>query len=91
VTYTQTVKLIAICMLAGCASGAWYVRDPDGKPLPTSARLDADMEPATIRCGGVRYLIVEPPPAYMVGNHLANAEVHVSDPAALCAKIRAAD
>jgi hypothetical protein len=85
------MRLVALCMLAACASGPSYVRDPDGRPLPTSARLDADLEPATVRCGGVRYLIVEPPPPYMAGSHMATAEVHVSDPAALCAKIRAED
>jgi hypothetical protein len=91
VTYTQTVKLVSLCMLAACMGGTSYVRDPEGRPLATSARMDADMEPATVHCGGVRYLIVEPPPPYMTGNHMANVEIHVRDAATLCAKIRAAD
>ena len=90
-TYTQSMKALALCLVAACATAPSYVRDPEGRQLPTSARVDADLEPATVRCGGVRYLIVEPPPPYMTGNHMANAEVHISDPAALCAKIRAED
>jgi hypothetical protein len=83
------MKLVAICLVGACATAPSYVRDPEGRPLPTTARMDADMEPATVRCGRTRYLIVEPPPPYMTGNHIANAEVHISDPAALCARIRA--
>lgn len=92
VTYTRDVRLVAvISVLAACASGPSYVRDPEGHPLPTSARLDADMDPPTVVCGESRYVIVEPPPAYLAGHSMANVEVHVRDAPALCAKIRAAD
>ena len=85
------MRLVALLLVVGCASGSSHVRDPEGRPLSTTARLDADMEPATVRCGDHRYLIVEPPPPYMTGNHMATHEVHIRDAAALCAKIRAAD
>lgn len=77
--------------LAACATTGSHVRDPEGRPLPTSARLDADADPATVWCDGQRYLIVEPPPPYLSGHHMATHEVHVRDAAALCAKIRALD
>jgi len=80
-----------LVVLVGCATRSSHVRDPDGRPLPTSARLDADSDPATVWCGDERYEIVEPPPPYLAGNHLATVEVHVRDAAALCAKIRSAD
>jgi len=85
------MRFAALIVLVGCATGSSHVRDPEGRPLPTTARLDADMDPATVWCGEHRYVIVEPPPPYMTGNHMANAEVHVRDAAALCAKIRAAN
>jgi hypothetical protein len=85
------VRLVAALVVVGCAAAPWTVRDPEGRPLPTTARLDADMEPARVRCGGRVYLIVEPPPPSLLGNHLATHHVHVADPAALCAKIRQLD
>lgn len=90
-TYTREVKLVALALLAACATGHSYVRDPEGRPLPTSAQLDADMQPPTVHCDGVRYVIVEPSPPYLAGNHMATHEVHIRDAAALCAKIRAAE
>ena len=85
------MRIVALVLFAGCAAGTTHVRDPEGRPLPTSAQLDADLEPATIECDGKRYVIVEPPPPYLTGNHMAHAEVHVANAAALCAKIRAED
>ena len=86
------MRVVAALLVVGCAVGCAArpsrVRDPEGYPLPTSARLDADLEPAYVRCGGTEYTIVEPPPPSLLGNHLATHEVHVADPAALCAKIR---
>jgi len=76
---------------AGCAASTSQVRDPEGQPLPTSARLDADADPASVWCGSRQYLIVEPPPPYLSGSHLATSEVHIRDAAALCAKIRELD
>jgi hypothetical protein len=84
-------RLIALLALAACATGSSQVRDPEGRPLPTTARLDADMDPATVWCGEQRYLIVEPPPPYLSGRHMATHEVRITDAVALCAKIRAAD
>jgi len=83
------MRLIALLGLVACASGPSYVRDPEGHPLPTSARIDADMEPARVWCGDQEYVIVEPPPRSMLGTHLATHEVHVRDAALLCERIRA--
>jgi hypothetical protein len=85
------MRFLVVAALISCATTASRVRDPEGNPLPTSARLDADLEPAYVRCGGTEYVIVEPPPPSLLGNHLATHEVHVADPAALCAKIRQRD
>ena len=85
------MRFVALLLVAACATGTSHVRDPEGRPLPTSAMLDADSEPPTVRCGTRQYTIVEPPPPYLAGNHMATVEVHVRDAALLCAKIRAAD
>ena len=85
------MRLVALLMFAACATGASHVRDPEGRPLNTSARIDADAEAPTVWCGANRYTIVEPQPPYLAGNHMATVEVHVRDAAALCAKIRAED
>jgi hypothetical protein len=85
------MRLVALLACAACATGSSYVRDPEGHPLPTTARLDADMDPATVWCGERRYVIVEPPPPYVSGRHMATHEVRIRDAAALCAKIRDAD
>lgn len=85
------MRLVGVVLLVGCATVPSRVRDPEGRPLPTSARLDADMEPARVWCAGREYVIVEPPPPSLLGNHLATHEVRVHDPAALCAKIRASE
>ncbi|HEY5948283.1 MAG TPA: hypothetical protein VIV40_22455 [Kofleriaceae bacterium] len=84
-------RIAAVAIIGACASGTSYVRDPEGRPLPTSAILDADMEPASLWCGNRQYRIVEPPPPYLMGNHMATAEVHVRNAPVLCAKIHAAD
>ncbi|HEY5920757.1 MAG TPA: hypothetical protein VIV11_03760, partial [Kofleriaceae bacterium] len=68
------MRLVAIAVIAGCATGPAYVRDPEGRPLSTSARIDADMEPVRVWCDGREYTIVEPPPPYMTGNALATSQ-----------------
>ena len=85
------MRLVALLVLAGCAAGTSHIRDPEGRPLPTSARIDADLEPPTVWCEGRAYTIVEPPPPYMTGNGMGTSEVHIRDAAALCDKIRGFD
>ncbi len=85
------MRLLLFVALLGCATHPSLVRDPEGRPLPTTARIDADLEPAPLRCGARQYQIVEPPPPYLSGNHLATHTIHIEDPVALCAKIRALD
>lgn len=81
------MRWIAIALLVGCAAQGSLVRDPDGNPLPTSARLDADAATPTVRCHDRSYAIIEPPPPYLSGTHFSTHVVHVRDAAALCAKI----
>lgn len=85
------MRWVALLVAAGCAAQGSLVRDPDGQPLPTSARVDADADTPTVHCNGRDYVIVEPPPPYLTGTHMATHEVHVRDARALCAKIVAAD
>jgi hypothetical protein len=87
----RLVALLLASVAVGCATGTSYVRDPEGRPLPTSARLDADADPVTVLCDDREYMIVEPPPPYLSGNHVGTSQVHVRDSAELCAKIRALD
>ena len=85
------MRFVALLVFAACVTGTSHVRDPEGRPLPTSALIDADAEAPTVWCNDVRYTIVEPPPPYLAGNSLATHEVHVRDASLLCAKIHAAD
>jgi hypothetical protein len=82
------MRFIAFVLLAACASGPARVRDPQGRPLPTTARLDADGSAMNVRCpDGQHYLIVEPPPPYLAGSHVGTARVDVTDAPRLCRAI----
>jgi hypothetical protein len=83
------IALLCFSMLA-CAAEPTHVRAPDGAPLPTTARIDADAA-LTVTCGDARYLIVAPPPPYVAGMHVATERPYVHDLPALCARIRATD
>lgn len=80
-----------VAALSACAASPTHVRAPDGSPLPTSARLDADVAPIAVTCGADRYLVVAPPRPYMAGMHVATERPFVRDLPALCARIRAMD
>lgn len=85
----MSLALVVLLAPVGCASHTSHVRDPQGHPLPTTALVDADMQPAALHCGARRYAIVEPPPAYLMGTQMATRQVRIQDAVALCAKIRA--
>ena len=79
-------------LIAGCAHHTSHVRDPQGRPLPTTAILDADSDGAQLYCtDGSHYVIVEPPRPYLAGNHLVTQRVVISDAPRLCEQIRDAD
>jgi hypothetical protein len=80
----------ALVLVAACASAAPSVRGIDGRPLPTSARIDADAS-VEVTCGAQRYWIVPPPPPYVAGLHVQTERPYVHDLPALCARILAAD
>lgn len=81
---------LALLLVLGCAGPSNY-RDVDGRPVSTTARLDADGDPVRVRCGGEVYHIVTPPVPYATGTHLATKTPFVRDHALMCARIRAAD
>lgn len=82
------VRLIMLMSLAACAASPSRVRDPQGRPLPTSARLDADTTAQDVHCpDGRKYTIVEPPPPYLAGSHVGTSRVLVTDARTLCAAI----
>lgn len=84
------MRFIALVLLAACASGPARVRDPQGRPLPTTARLDADASAMNVHCpSGEQYVIVEPPPPYLAGTRVGTSRVHVTDALALCRAIEA--
>lgn len=84
------MRAFALSLLAACtAPTTAHVRDIHGRPLPTSARLDADSAPAEVRCDGRRYLVVESPPPYVAGTRVGTARVWITDPHEICARIRA--
>ncbi len=79
---------VLLFVLASCAGSPSHVRDPHGRPLPTTARLDADTEEQNVRCpDGRTYTIVEPPPPYLAGTHVGASRVLVTDARTLCAAI----
>ena len=84
------MRVVLLCLVAACATGSSTVRAPDGSPLPTTARLDADFGVA-VKCGADRYLVVPPPKPYVAGLHIGSERPYVHDLPALCARIRAAD
>ncbi|MDQ3363943.1 MAG: hypothetical protein M3680_00730 [Myxococcota bacterium] len=85
-------SLAVTALVVGCGPATARFRDVEGRPLPTTARLDADVAPLVVRCpGGVRYLVVSEPRPYLAGTHLATRQPFVRDAALLCARIRAHD
>jgi hypothetical protein len=80
----------ALLLLVACA-GPSHIRDIEGRPLSTTARLDADVAPVIVRCDGRAYSIVTAPPPYSIGAHVATHRPYVRDASVMCAKIRAAD
>lgn len=85
------IALLALAA-AGCAHGSSHVRDPQGRPLPTTAILDADSNGANLEClDGRHYVIVEPPRPYLAGTHLVTQRVLITDAPRLCEQIRDAD
>lgn len=87
---TRTAALL-LTALAACASPARY-RDVEGRPVATTARLDADVAPLEVTCPRAgRDWIVPAPHAFMAGAHVGTQRPYVRDVAHLCAKIRAAD
>ncbi len=83
-------RLLFATLLAtvGCAAHSSHVRDPQGNPLPTTARLDSDGGGSALTCtDGSRYLIVEPPRPYLAGARLGTRHVRITDAQQLCAKI----
>jgi hypothetical protein len=75
--------LLCLC-LAACASTPVRVRGIDGRALPTSARLDADVAPIQITCGSTRYLIVAAPRPYLAGTHFGTVRPYVHDGREFC-------
>lgn len=83
--------LVVATLLAsvGCAAHSSHVRDPQGRPLPTTARLDSNFGGTELTCtDGSRYTIVEPPPPYLAGTHFATRQVVVTDAPRLCSQIQ---
>lgn len=81
------MRAVALVLLAACASGPTRVRDPQGQPLPTTARMDASYG-TNVRCpDGEQYLIVEAPRPYLAGLRLAGSRIEVRDAPALCRTI----
>ncbi len=82
---------ILLVLLVGCATTASTVRSPDGQPLPTTARLDADTGGTRVQCPALgTFWIVEPPPPFVAGVRVGTTRVAVTDGPAMCARIRAA-
>ena len=84
---------ILVVLLVGCAHQTAKlsdVRDTEGQPLPTTARLDADTGGAQLHCPERSYWIVESPPPYLTGNRAGTSRVVITDAPLLCAKIRSA-
>jgi hypothetical protein len=75
----------------GCAAQNSHYRDIEGRPLATTARIDADVEPVIVRCGGERYAVIPVPHNYSIGAHVGTHRPFVRDHRLMCAKIRAAD
>ena len=84
------MRSLALLVLAACASGSPY-RDVHGRPLPSTAALDADVPPVVVHCGSERYRIVTAPHPYLVGTHAGTHRPVIRDARALCAQIRAFD
>lgn len=84
--------VLLLALVAGCAAAPARYRDVEGRPLATTARIDADVEPLVVHCPrGGRYLIVPEPQRYVAGAHVGTHRPYVRDVGLLCAKIRAAD
>lgn len=81
----------AALLLVACASAPSAYRDIEGRPIPSTARIDADVAPVIVNCDGTRYQIVTVPHPYLVGAHAGTHRPIVRDARALCAKIAAND
>ena len=79
-------SLTLIALLAACVAGSPY-RDIEGRPLPSTARVDADVPPVVITCGEQRYQIITAPHPYLVGAHAGTHRPVIRDARALCARI----
>lgn len=77
--------------LVACSATTSRFRDIEGRPLSTTARLDADVPPITVHCNGDAYDIVTAPHGYTIGAHFATYRPYVRDAALMCSKIRAAE
>lgn len=85
---TMARNVLFVFALASCAAAPSHVRDPQGQPLSTTARLDADTTAQNVHCpDGRTYTIVEPPPPYLAGSHVGTSRVLVTDARTLCATI----
>lgn len=82
------MRVALLCLIAACAGASPY-RDIEGRPVSTTARLDADVAPVVVRCDGRSYAIVTAPRPYL-GTHVGTHRPFVRDARVMCAKIRAA-
>lgn len=75
---------------AGCAARSSHVRDPQGRALPTTARIDSDGGGSELTCtDGSHYVIVPPPRPYLAGTRVGTQHVVITDAPRLCAQIQA--
>lgn len=84
------MRLVLLFAL-GCAASSSQYRDIEGRPLSTTARIDADVEPVIVTCDGQRYAVIPAPHRYSLGAHVGTHRPFVRDHQLMCAKIRAAD
>lgn len=91
----RPLLLALACAASACAtsSSTIDVRDLDGQPRPTTARLDADAAPPLVHCrDGASYFIVpDEPRPFLVGTRVGGRQAVVRDARTLCAKISAAN
>jgi hypothetical protein len=80
--------LLAVAGCGGCAGTPARLVDVQGRPLPSSARLDTDEDPVPIDCDGVRYLVIPPPDRFAQGIHVGTPIPKVTA-AVMCPRIRA--
>lgn len=84
----RTLLLAIIVAIFGCAATTTTrVVDVQGRPVNSTARLDALGAEATLHCGADRYLVVPREQPFLLGAYVGmrTANLH---PAALCERIR---